>query len=1219
MNLALKKKIIMKSHPSYVSVKQRIVGFFTVTILLLQICLPTVASAARLLTNESVTAAMASPSFQRSNSNAYLYQQASFDDAAYIGSQNITTFRERLVAAKSNLGKPTFIPIASDITIFVPTYPTGKLIGDVYVQNRYIRQQVFELLGRNLIYANSSEISETAQINLLYENAYAYAQKNPSINFGDNLNAGALMNFKDMVWPEIRTIHNERVVVPVLYLTDETIRDNKVTKTRTEFTGDAANFGSISLNNAELTLGVRTITKIAGSLSADKSSLINSYGDINLVVGGTLNLIGSSITGEKNVTIFANEMNIKSVLVPFQDRYGSGTRLGNISSINSTTGNIRLTTTGNVTFEGGTATASNGSLTIKSGGNISILPLFATYQGQSTQNDWKVNSSSLDVIGSRLSAPDQISLIASGAINITASELISTQGGIELLAKNGIHIIDELEQDQIQKVDRKGKTTGQSSEFRTEAVRAILKAGKGVLLDSEFGDVILKATEITSAEGAQVNARNGKVHLLVTKELEEFHLQTVSKGTWTIKTRTEDVVHENNIQNAIVGGLQVQAKYGINVEYTGKEGATLKEQIEEYRNMPEMKWMAELYDQALAKAGPKLDWNQIEEIHQELKKTKRNLSPAAMAIIAICVAVATAGTGAALVGAQGTAYAAVANTALTTIATQAAQSVAVGDTPYETLKKLGSKDSIKNLAVSVATAGAMQNIPDVKIFEVANTNAFSFATIANQATQAMVNATVTAGISMAVNGGNSDTFKQMFIQTVAMDAINFVGEKLASKIGDAAKLPKDQRINVGAKYISHAALGCMTGALTSQLNDADRKLGCSSGAGGAVIGEYVGSLYADKLDQEMKEWIDASIKEGGVRPTREQQEAKFAYFKSRGVDMARLAAALTAFASGGDVNIAANSGQNAAQNNALNLALGLMEYLKLNGEGDVLKGLAAVGAREDYLTQMYDALVAQVNEYGQQVYKVVAAGNEEEIQLIGALLTELYKITLLGAAEDAAAKVLTAGITVVVESDAGVRATLEWNKLSEQEQNQIKGAGRIVEITMDAASRGRLGAVKNMIEMPTVQINMTEMLKDKDHPDWNKVDSDTKKAVFAVDRKQEAKNLFSKSANGITVGDRSLIAIPSSTFNAKIFSGASENEVFQYFKDLTGANQMPVVREIPGKGKLYVFETPEGNFNMRDYATSAAEVGNAWTIEIPNAISGLNSTTKRSEIKFLRD
>ncbi|MGV8834576.1 DUF637 domain-containing protein, partial [Cellvibrio sp.] len=528
---------------------------------------------------------------------------------------------------------------------------------------------------------------------------------------------------------------------------------------------------------------------------------------------------------------------------------------------------------------------------------------------------------------SRLAAEDTLSLIAGGVINITASELISTSGGIELLAGQGIHIIDELEQDQIQKVDRKGKTTGQSSEFRTEAVRAILKAGKGVLLDSAHGDVVLKATEITSAEGTQVTAKDGTVHLLMTKELEEFHLQTVKKSTWTIKTRTEDVIHENNIQNAIVGGLQVQAKYGINVEYTGKEGATLKEQIEEYRKMPEMKWMADLYDQGVVAGGQSVNWEAMEEIHKELKKTKRNLSPAAMAIIAICVAVAMGpagagwlGSGSGAIGAatfNGTVIvnAAAMQAGALTLATQAAQSLASGNNLRETISAFDSSESLKSLAISMATAGAMQHT-DIDFFTAAADSKNLAVSLAGQAGQAIYNSVVTAGISVTVNGGNSEDYLNAFKVSLATSAVNTIGQKMSTKIGDLAS---SRDFDTAAKYIAHAGVGCLVGVASAKAGGSDADVGsnCSTGAGGAVIGEYVGDLYKKRLADDLNAWSRHLI-DPVTSPYDPRIDLQMEVLSARGVDVAKLFAALGAFFSGGDVNTAVLTATNAAKYNATN-------------------------------------------------------------------------------------------------------------------------------------------------------------------------------------------------------------------------------------------------------------------------------------------------------------
>ncbi|HEY6528761.1 MAG TPA: DUF637 domain-containing protein [Cellvibrionaceae bacterium] len=925
-----------------VKLSKRITGWFLIGLTLFNTLFTAYAQAANLVSTSSIISDLANNyEFEAASAyKPYLYQKATYISAqGTVNNQTLETFHAKIVQNKIALPAKQWLPIAGDITLFIPHYPIGKIMGDGYVQNRYIRAQIYNQLGRHLI-DSALYSDEATQANALYNNAYTFAQtQGARIPFGTPL-ASSEAVAADMIWPEYRDINGQKVLVPIVYLTQTTIDAQRVKghvinlgastslkaldatgvdlKTRRD--AMITTMGDLSLNKATIsTLGnlaliVRgTLNNINGSISAtdllniNALQLINnggtlSAGSINIDKTGIVQNVSGTIQAAGNVRIIAGEIISKPVVYQFKDKNGSGTRLGTVASINSQNGNIELETlknayaNGDITIQGATVNATNGAITFNAANNINISAISTQYQTTYRDGDWEVNQSNINLLQSRLNAKETIKLIAGGTINITASELISTAGGIELLAEQGIYILDELTQEQIQRVDRKGKTTGQSSEFRTEAVRAVLRAGKGILLDSAHGDVVLKASKLSSTNGAQVYARDGKVRMLMTKELEEFHLNTVKKGTWTIKTRTEDVINETNIQNAIVGGFQVQAQYGVDVEYTGKDGATLREQIEEFRHIPEMKWMADLYDQALTQAGPNLNWNELEEIHKELKKTKKNLSPAAMAIIAIAVAVVTAGAGAALIGAaQGTLSAAVANAAVTTLATQAAQSLAAGNSPSATLKSMGSSESLKSLAVSMVTAGALQNT-NIEMFSKAADSKNLAVSLAGQAGQAVVNATVTAGISVAINGGSTDDFKKAFTASLAANAINTIGQRMADKISGAASL------NDVGKYISHATMGCLTQGLTAKLSDADAQDACLSGAGGAVIAQGVADLVQSKTNQ-----LTTAV----LNNTPDNNAANIAstlnYLANNGADVSKLIAAFAAFATKGDVYAAAGA------------------------------------------------------------------------------------------------------------------------------------------------------------------------------------------------------------------------------------------------------------------------------------------------------------------------
>jgi filamentous hemagglutinin len=114
---------------------------------------------------------------------------------------------------------------------------------------------------------------------------------------------------------------------------------------------------------------------------------------------------------------------------------------------------------------------------------------------------------------------------------------------------------------------------------------------------------------------------------------------------------------------------------------------------------------------------------------------------------------------------------------------------------------------------------------------------------------------------------------------------------------------------------------------------------------------------------------------------------------------------------------------------------------------------------------------------------------------------------------------------------------------------------------------------------------------------------------------QQATNLISSNGQGtIEIGESTFTTLPKSG-NAAIFSGATDAQVEQYFLNLTGQTQMPAARVIPGKGTLYVVNTPSGNFMLRDFSTSSGQTGPAWTIDIPKGAAG---TTYNPEIKFLK-
>jgi len=960
MNTNMKNKTMNTKVVYRQSLRQRITATVMAIFMLAQICMPAVV-AAEVLSNAQITSkVIADIQYQPSTTSDYLYQQASYlGQAIPIQNQTIDSFYKTLVKEKIGLLNPTFIPIAGDITFFIPTYPLGKLLGDNYVQNRFIRSQINDLLGRHLITPDRINdgkfITETDQINELYKNAHDFVVRTGGqYKFGDVLPFKSDQISQDMIWPEIHNINGENVLVPVVYLSQNTINTYGVKGHIISFLS-GAEFQSIQLDKANL-LSVRgDLIKAANDITLNGGSIVGTN-SLNIFAGGTLSNLSGTISAVDNIKITAAQINSKTIVVPYAFKNGNGTRLGEIAGYSTENGSITLNAyNGDITFEGATATAF-GTITFNASNNIIIKTQQTQSQSTGVDGHWTLTNSSLDAIGSKISAVDNIKLIAGGAIQISGSEIYSTKGGIELLAKQGIYILDDMGNTQVQKVDKIGKTQGTASDFNSWAIRSALDAGKGVLLYTEGGDVVLKGANINTVDGTQVTAKNGKVHLLLSKEQSQHYLDTVRKGMWTIKTTHVEEVVETGKPNAIIGGFAVEAMQGIDVEYTGKEGATLTDQIEEYRKIPSMAWIADLHDDKDGKLGANINWTQVDDVYKSIHKTKRNLSPAAMAIVAIAVCIAMGPAGATLAG-GGTAAGATAASAaasvstiasvggavmqagIMTLTTAAAQSLAAGNSLGDTINAMDSDESLRSLAISMATAGAMQ-YTDIGFLSNAAKSENLAVSLTAQASQAVVNATVRAGISVVINGGNTDDFKNAFTQNLATSAINTLGEKMANKIGQLASGPTP-KIGEAMRYIAHAGLGCALGVASGSAGNSDVDVGtnCASGAGGAVVGELLAQEYKESMmtpaEKDLVGWLESKgvYSEDRYNAMTDLEKSAFikkvassgvssseiATLRAKGIDIAKFGAGLAAFISKGNVSIASQTAENAATNNSFGL------------------------------------------------------------------------------------------------------------------------------------------------------------------------------------------------------------------------------------------------------------------------------------------------------------
>lgn len=909
------------------------------------------------------------PEFKQVETVDLQYQTADYIDNSVIADyHNIADFKQSLQGTVTG-GDKQYIPIAvGDITTFITRYPLleQKMVGDEYINTRLVVSQIEALLGRNLINSPKQPRykTEQEQYNSLLNNAMSMAASMHTLRYGTPANGSPSV---DMIWPELREINGEAVIVPIVHLTAATIAEYSVKGNTIEF-NEGALVESADFDDVEVSLGRDAFIEAISDLTL-KNSSVNSTGTMSLISGGTLSLLSSQlITKEGDVKIAGQSIHAETILHRYDLGNETGTRYGKITEVNAG-GNVILRSSGDLNFYGVQVDAGAG-ITIAANGSVYIgsQKLQSSYNGR--DGSWNVKRSEVEFLISKLSAEDTIKIIASGQIHISGAEIASDKGHIELLAGLGITIEDDLQAVSEQKSGKFGRKKVNESVYQTVAIRSILDAGKGIKLDTVYGDINLKAVDINSVDGASATANNGGINLLLTSETDHYSYSSVKEDMFSTVVRQKGHEIVEGIPNTIVGGLSVEALNGITIEYVGNPNLSINDQLDEISEFEGLSYLKTLKDRE------DVDFEAIANINDDWSKRQKSLSPAMVAVITIAVAVAvgpaaggvasTAGgtSVAAVIGTTGaSALGAASAAAFTSLVTSAAISLANGTSVDQTLANLSSDENLRSLAITMVTAGSIaaidsaffkldQSSVEAAINSGGTQNAVDQAllnspqSLGSQSLQLITNTTVRAGINTIANGGDISDFGTEFTRSLTQHAITQLGAHMANKIGDAWDVNNPEAFDVAMKYVLHAGAGCVIGTATAiNYNNQSGSDGCTYGALGGVTGELVASLYKnnskedvekaqgaiENLVEENKKFINQLRDQGLTTPQiaeiLNQKGINFAEYQNQindlrrnGVDLARFSAALVAMLAGAQsagVNVAADTGSNAAENNAL--------------------------------------------------------------------------------------------------------------------------------------------------------------------------------------------------------------------------------------------------------------------------------------------------------------
>lgn len=509
---------------------------------------------------------------------------------------------------------------------------------------------------------------------------------------------------------------------------------------------------------------------------------------------------------------------------------------------------------------------------------------------------------------------------ANNSIDIYSGKFVAEGGKVSIRSGGNLNFYT-VEESSSSKTDVTKKSsfagikynTSKTNSTRTQVseIPATLKAD---YIGTKSGfDTRLEGTEFEYLKGATIEA-GGKLELIAAKttitDLLKKEKNSVVWQSMQDKGSITETAQLPQFNGPVLptfkaaGGLSVQ----IPISEKDQNKVVLRDEILKLANQPGNAYLKELVNRK------DIDWNTIILAQKDWDYKSQGLTGAGAAIIVIIVTIVTMGTGTAAAGAAGAGAAtggttvglgasmlgaagittttvggvttvtastlgAMANAAITSLATQASVGlINNGGDVGKTLKDLGSKDSVKNLVASVATAGLLSEVgtalklkPDSTLFQ----------------DKLIYNFTSSVGstlVQTAVKGGNlEDNLK---VALLAGLAGTLQGE-LAGQIGESLDKVDPSIIEYAIHKIAHAAAGCATGAIVKQ---------CEAGAIGAAVGEIVAELMIPdgKTSLDLTDTERTNIK-----------------------DTSRLVAGVTAAYAGYDVNMAANSANIAVENNSL--------------------------------------------------------------------------------------------------------------------------------------------------------------------------------------------------------------------------------------------------------------------------------------------------------------
>ena len=440
---------------------------------------------------------------------------------------------------------------------------------------------------------------------------------------------------------------------------------------------------------------------------------------------------------------------------------------------------------------------------------------------------------------------NNINIKADGSIYAFGTQMATNnqQGNLDVSAGKKLYLytVDSVNE---QNVDVKKKSTflgikysdSHTNDTRNETVELPAKLVANKIITQSGQNTYLKGTQFEYLSDVTVQAGVGKyadpnAQVIFDNAVKQIQTSTTKESNntlWMVKegeggtTTTAALpsfVGPTKPQIIAPGGLVVMVGKDADKTGTVTDKRPLATVAVELSKQPGFEYLADITKRE------DVDWKQVKLIQDKWEYRQEGLTPAAAALIALAVSIATSGAGTASM--LGVAQGSAAHAAFISLTSKASVTLInnKGDVA-KTLKDLGTSATVKELAFAAVTAGVSAKL-DQTVLKGFNTDSLN-----DRFIRGIVNGTSNALVDSAVNGTSLEEALKRSLRASIVDA--GTGYVFTEYVKD---LDSDALVDNIAHKLAAGLVGCASAGL--------KKQSCEAGALGAAVGEMVGDYLTE--------------------------------------------------------------------------------------------------------------------------------------------------------------------------------------------------------------------------------------------------------------------------------------------------------------------------------------------------------------------------------------